>query len=277
MDGWKHRGRSADQWRASLTDHAAALADIPVNKIDAADVLRVLTSIWHRRPETANRVRVRIGAVLRWAIAEGYRGDDPTEAVREALPRNGNGGEKRHHKAVEHAHVAEVLRVVRESGAWWGTRSAIAFATLTATRSGEARQARWSEIDMDTATWTVPGAHAKTNKEHRVPLSRQALAVLDEARRLGDDDDIIFPSARVPRPVAGPVLMELLRRLDTGTTLHGMRSAFRSWCADNGVDREVAEAALAHSVRGVEGAYQRSDLHERRRDLMQRWADYIVQ
>jgi len=130
---------------------------------------------------------------------------------------------------------------------------------------------------MDTATWTIPGAHAKTNKEHRVPLSRQALAVLDEARRLGGDDDIIFPSARVPRPVAGPVLMALLMDLHTNTTLHGMRSAFRSWCADTGVDREVAEAALTHSVRGVEGAYQRSDLHERRRDLMQKWADCIVE
>ena len=270
--GWT--GRTEAYWRASLRDHAAALASMAVDRITPADVLAVLTPIWHAKPETADRARVRISTVLRWAIAEGHRGDDPTEAVRAALPRNGRG-EKRHHKAVAHADVAEALRVVRESGAWWGSRLAIEFATLTATRSGEARQARWSEVDMDAKVWTVPASRMKVPKPHRVPLSTQALAVLDEARRLGDGGELVFPSARVARPVAGQVLTALLRDLDIPGTLHGMRSAFRSWCADEGVDREVAEAALAHTVQGVEGAYQRSDLYDRRRELMQRWADYI--
>ena len=218
---------------------------------------------------------------MRWAIAEGHRADDPAgEAIQAAMPKNGNG-EKRHHRAVGHASVADVLANVRASTGWWGTRLAIEFCTVTATRSGEARQARWSEIDREAGLWTVPAERMKTGKEHRVPLSRQALAVLDDARALGGGapgavDGLVFPSARAPRAVAGTVLMALLADLDTGTTLHGMRSAFRSWAAEQGVDRETAEAALAHTVKGVEGAYQRSDLFERRRALMQDWADYVM-
>ena len=279
--GWKDSGRTADQWRNSLRDYAGALAPMPVDKVTAADILAVLNPVWHRRPETANRVRVRISTILRWAIAERHRGDDPAEAIKAALPKNGNG-EKRHHAAVHHRDVAEVLRAVRGEGTpgmVGDARLAIVFATLTPTRSRETREARRSEVDLDAKVWTVPGIRSKVGKDHRVPLSRQALEVLDEARRLGADrgGDVIFPRARGTDPVAGGVLMALLRELNTGTTLHGMaRASFRSWCADSGVDRELAEAALAHVVGGVEGAYMRSDLIERRRDLMQRWADYVT-
>lgn len=154
---------------------------------------------------------------------------------------------------------------------------AIIFATLTATRSREAREARWSEIDLDAKVWTVPGVRSKVGKDHRAPLSSAAVAVLDEARQLGKGGDVIFSRARGTDPVAGAVLMALLRDLNTGTTLHGMaRASFRSWCADRRVDREVAEMALGHVVGGVEGAYQRSDLFENRRQVMQDWADYIM-
>ena len=237
----------------------------------------VFNPVWHKRPETAHRVRTRISAILKWAVAQGLRSDDPTEAVKAALPRNGHG-EKRHHAAVHHRDVADVLR--RDGHrAWWGTRLAIIFATLTATRSGEARQARWSEIDLEAKVWTVPGSRSKVGKDHRVPLSRQAVAVLTEARELAGDGhgEVIFPAARVPKPVAGGVLMALLRDLDTNTTLHGMaRASFRSWCADSGVDREVAEMCLAHVVGGVEGAYVRTDLCERRRSTMTAWADVVL-
>lgn len=272
-DGWKD-DRTEAQWRASLRDHAAPLMGTRVDRITAADVLGVVGPIWNDKRETAHRVRTRISSIMRWTIAEGHRVDDPAgEAIRAALPKNGNG-EKLHHRAVGHADVADVLTTVRSSRAWWATRLAIIFTTLTATRSGEARQARWDE--MDGATWAVPASRMKTNRPHRVPLSTQALAVLHEARRLGSGGGLVFPSARSTRPVAGALLRALLADLDTGTTLHGMRSAFRSWAADAGVDREVAEAALAHVVKGVEGAYQRSDLFERRREVMERWADYTT-
>ena len=202
--------------------------------------------------------------------------DDPAgEAVRSALPKNGNG-EKRHHRAVGHADVVDVLATVRSSSGWAGARLAVEFVTLTATRSDEGRAARWDEIDQEGRTWTIPGERMKTAQEHRVPLSRQALAVLDEARRLGDDE-LIFPAARGRGAIAGPVLGALLRELNIPGTLHGMRASFRSWCADTGVDRETAEAALAHVVRGVEGAYQRSDLLTRRAEVMQTWADYVTE
>ena len=270
---WKDGGRTGEQWKASLRDHAGPIMETPVNKIDAGAVLGVLTPIWLSRPETANRVRVRIGAVLKWALAQGYRADDPSEAIKAALPAVKR--EKVHHRAVHHRDVADVLRKVSDAGAFWSMRMATTFATLTATRSGEARSARWDQVDMDEMTWTIPAESMKMGKAHRVPLSRQALDVLREARRLGGDRDIIFPAARADRPVAGGVLGQFMRDMNTGT-LHGMRASFRSWCADTGVDREVAEAALAHVVQGVEGAYQRSDLCERRRELMQRWADYIT-
>ena len=248
--------------------------DTPVNRIDAAAVLGALVPIWNARPETANRVRVRIGAVLRWALAQGYRSDDPSEAVKAALPSAKR--EKAHYRAVHHRDVAEVLRKVNACDSFWSVPAAVTFATLTATRSGETRNARWSDIDFDERTWTIPADSMKMGKAHRVPLSRQALDVLKEARHRDDDEATVFPAARARRPVAGGVLGQFMRDLGTGTTLHGMRSSFRSWCADTSVDREVAEAALAHVVGGVEGAYQRSDLCERRRELMQRWADYIL-
>ena len=273
--GWKDTGRTADQWRASLRDHAGPIMGSSVNRVDAAAVLGVLMPIWNDRPVTAGRLRVRISSVLRWALAQGYRSDDPSEAVKAALPSAKR--EKVHHRAVHHSEVAHVLEKVAESPAFWSMRAAVLFATLTATRSAEARTVAWSDINLDEKTWTVPAGSTKTGKAHRVPLSRQALDVLAEARRHGDDDEAtIFPAARADRPVAGGVLGQFMRDLKVGTTLHGMRSAFRSWCADEAVDREVAEAALAHVVGGVEGAYQRSDLCDRRRELMQVWADYIV-
>ncbi|MDD9987222.1 MAG: integrase arm-type DNA-binding domain-containing protein [Spirochaetaceae bacterium] len=272
---WKGSGRTEDQWRHSLREYASALEPMRLDKITATDILAVLTPVWHKRPETAARVRTRISAVLKWAVAQGHRHDDPSEAVKAALPRAKR--EKVHHAAVAHAGVADVLKAVLGHRAWWGTRLAVVFATLTATRSGEARQARWSEIDGD--TWTVPGSRSKVGKDHRVPLSRQALDILEQARTLGADrdGDVIFPRARGTDPVAGGVLMALLRDIGANTTLHGMaRASFRSWAADCGESREDAEMALGHVVQGVEGAYQRSDLCERRRALMARWGSYVM-
>ena len=164
--GWKGTGRTEASWRASMRDHAGALMPTRVDRITTGDVLRVLTPIWHAKPETAKQLRARIGSVMRWAIAEGHRADDPAgDAIAGALPRkNGNG--TRHHRAVPHADVAGVLATVRDSGKWWGASLAVQLATLTATRSGEACNARWCEIAGD--TWTVAAERSKTGKDHRV-------------------------------------------------------------------------------------------------------------
>ena len=271
---WKNGERIASQWRASIRNYALpVLGDKRVDTITTADILAVLTPIWSTVPATADRVRTRVSAIMRWTIAEGYRLDDPAgEAVTAALPRQ-NGG-TRHHRAAAHGDVAGILATVTEASGWAGARLALAFVALTATRANEVLGARWSEVDTDAKVWTIPADRMKTKREHRIPLSRQSLAILDEAREVPRrGGDLVFPAPR------GGVLYNtaLLRLLDgTGTTTHGMRSAFSSWCADSGTDREVREAALAHVVGGTAGAYQRSDLHERRRELMQQWADYIT-
>ena len=194
---WKS-SRTEAQWRASLAAHALpVLGSLTVDAITTSDVFRVLSTIWTDRPAIAGHLRTRIGAVMKWTIAEGYRIDNPAgDALAAALPRQ-NGG-TRHHRAAAHGDVAEVLRVVRESGAWAGAKLAVAFTALTATRGAEARGARWSELDGD--TWNIPGERTKTGARHRVPLSTQALAILDEARELArggiESGGVVFP----PRP-----------------------------------------------------------------------------
>ncbi len=274
---WKNP-RTESQWRASLAAHAyPVLGRLTVDTITVADVLRVLSPIWTDKPAIAGQLRTRIGVVMKWAVAEGHRADDPAGgAVAAALPKR-NGGTRQHHRAAAHGDVAGILRAVRESGAWAGARLALVFVALTGTRSAEVCGATWAEIDTDAATWNIPGERMKGGKPHRIPLSTQALAILDEARVLARGG--IEPGAAIFPAVRGGKLSDtvLLRTLaDTSTTVHGFRAAFRSWCADSGVDRELAEAALAHVAGTVERAYQRSDLHERRRELMQAWADYIV-
>ena len=275
---WKGKGRTSSErsWRQTLRDYAfPRLGRKRVNEINTADVLACLVPIWNDKRVTASRVRHRIGAVMKWAVAKGYREDNPAgDAIAAALPRN--NGRKKHYKALPHAQVAVALEKIRSSDAWEGLRLCLDFVVLTATRSGEARLARWEEIDLEAATWTVPEARMKAGREHRVPLSDRAVAVLRRAGEITGTSGLVFPSVTGLALQNAP-LSKLLRDLGIKSTVHGFRSAFRDWAAETGVDRGVAEAALAHTVGGVEGAYLRSDLFARRREVMQAWADYVGQ
>ena len=272
--GWRDGGKSAKQWRASLEAYAMPrLGRRRVSDINTADVMAVLLPIWNEKRETARRVRQRISTVMRWAVAEGHRHDNPAgEAIGAALPKNGH--QRRHQTALPHPDVADAIRKVRESDAYLTTKLALEFVTLTATRSGEVRGARWGEVDLEAATWTVPGGRMKSKREHAVPLSARALEVLEAARHLSDGSGLVFPSP-TGRVLSDNTLSKLLRELEIPAVVHGMRSSFRDWCADTGQPREVAEHALAHVVRGVEGAYQRSSMFDRRRELMLAWASYL--
>ena len=271
---WRDGGKSEAQWRASLRDYAGPLMDRPVDQIDAAAVLTVISPIWNSKRETARRVLQRIGAVLRWAVAGGHRDATPIEAVRAALPKNGNT--RRHHKALPHAEVAAALRTIAGSQAFPATKLALHFTILTAARSGEVRGMRWDEVDMAAATWTVPGARMKAGREHRVPLSGAALAVLRAARDLSDGEGLVFPSPR-GKPLSDATLGKLLRDRGLAAVPHGFRSSFRDWCGEAGIAREVAEACLAHVVKDrAEAAYARSDLLDRRAEVMERWARYVT-
>ncbi len=276
-ENWKDGGKSAAQWRVSLRDYAVPkIGRKRVHRITTADVMAVLLPIWAVKRETARRVRQRIGAVMKWAVAKGYREDNPAgDAISAALPKN--SVRRQHQKALPHGQVAAALERVRASKAHRATALAFEFLVLTACRSGEVRGARWDEVDDAAATWTVPPTRMKAKLEHRVPLSSRAVGVLDEARELSDTTGLVFPSP-TGRVLSDSTLSKLLRELGIGAVPHGFRSSFRDWAAEKTeVPREVCELSLAHvNSDRVEAAYRRSDLFERRRDLMQDWSDYLV-
>ena len=273
---WRPGSRSETQWRASLRTHALPrLGRIRVDEVTTADILAVLVPIWSTKRETARRVRQRIGAVMKWAVANGYRQDNPAgDAITAALPQG--GVRRKHFRALPHADVAAALERVRESIAGIATKLALEFLVLTAARSGEVRGARWEEIDIEAATWTVPAERTKSGRAHRVPLSGRALAVLRIAEGFGDGSGLVFPSA-TGGVIASTTLAKAIRDLGLDCVPHGFRTSFRVWCGDTGVDREVAEAALAHVVRDkVEAAYARGTLFERRRRVMEDWGAYVA-
>ena len=243
--------------------------------IVAADVMAVLIPHWHSKNETMRRVRQRVGAVMKWAVAQGYRGDNPTgDAISAALPKTGTM--RRHQRALPFAEVGVALDKVEASRAYKGTVLVLEFLVLTACRSGEVRLATWDEVDLEAETWTVPANRMKAKRDHRVPLSRRALKVLNEARTLSDGSGLVFPSAH-GRAISDNTVSKLLRDLGIEAVPHGFRSSFRDWaveCSD--APREVCELALAHvNSDRVEAAYRRTDLFDRRRVLMEKWSEYL--
>ena len=274
---WKPGGRTEEHWRAALRHYALPrLGRMPVDAVTGSDVMAVLEPIWTAKRETARRVRSHIGAVMKWAVAQGHRADNPAgDALGAALPSHAAARE--HRRALPHAEVGAALSKVRRSDAYRGTALAFEFLVLTAARSGEVRSARWADIDLDARVWTVPAEHMKAGRAHRVPLSDRALGVLDAARaQLPHGAGAVFPSptgvTQTHRPMG-----DLMRALHIDAVPHGFRSSFRDWAAEcTETPREVCELALAHvNSDRVEAAYRRSDLFERRRKLMQQWADYL--
>ena len=272
---WTAGGKSAGQWRSSLRTYAfPRLGEQAVDSITTADVMEALSPIWNTKRVTAQRVRQRIGVIMKWGIAEGYRSDNPAgEAIVAAMPQVGH--RPSHHPAIPHEEVRDALAKVRSSRARPVTRLALEFLVLTAVRSGEVRFARWEEIDFDTATWTVPVEHTKDKRVHRIPLSARALEVLRAARGEHKRVGLVFASAR-EMALSDSAMSKLLHRLKIGAVPHGFRSSFRDWCGETAVAREVAEACLAHSLERQEAAYARSDLFGRRRVVMEKWSAYVT-
>ena len=272
---WKQGTKTERDWRATLTTYAfPVIGPKQVDKILTADVLRVIQPIWNSKPATAQRLRRRLSSVMSWAIAEGHRTDDPAgAAVLAALPKT--NGPRNHHRALPHAEVADAVKRIRRVRARPTTRLVAEFVILTACRSGEVRAARWSEVDMDSRTWTVPASRMKGGREHRVPLSRASLAVLDQAAEYSDGTGYVFPN-RSGRVLTAETIRMVFRHAKLETTVHGFRTSFRSWAAEAGADRTVAELCLAHRVgSATEIAYMRSDLLQMRADLMEDWGQYV--
>ena len=275
--GWRN-AKHAAQWETTLRQYAfPLLGDRLVHTITVADVLAVLAPIWHKKAETARRVRQRIGAVMKWAVAQEFRVDNPAgDTLGQALGRQADVTQ--HMRALPHREVAGAIHAVQDSQAGLSTKLAFAFLVLTAARSGEVRLATWEEIDLDAAVWTVPAERMKAQREHRVPLSERAVQVLTEAQALTDGSGLLFPSP-TGKPLSNMTLSKLLKDLDIPAVPHGFRSSFRDWAQEcTNAPRAVMEAALAHANPDkVEAAYARSDLFERRRVLMDQWAGYLTQ
>ena len=277
---WRN-GKHTATWWQSLECHAfPILGDMPVDQIGREDVLRVLSPIWGVRMETARRVRQRIRAILKWSMAHGHIDHNVAgEAIDGALPPMPKV--KNHLRALPYAEVGELIEAVQRSQASLAAKWCLEFLILTAARSGEARGARWSEIDLEAAVWSIPPEQMKAHAEHRVPLSSRTLAILEEARAIDDGRDLVFPSPTRPgKPMSDMTLTALLRRLKVAdrATVHGFRSAFRDWTAEcTHAPHAVMELSLAHAVgNAVEAAYARSDLFDRRRALMDQWAAYLA-
>ena len=250
---------------------------MPVDRVTSADVLGCLAPIWTSKPAAARKARNRISAVFRWCIGRNHRADNPMDRAVAALPR-GNGNPPTHYRALLHGEVAAALRAIRRARyVHPAAVLCVEMIALTVVRAGEALGARWDEIDLEAARWTIPASRMKAGREFSVPLSTGALGVLERARALAPESSLVFPSKTgqpLPRNAPGRVL----RRAEVASTVHGFRSSARSWMAESGVPAEVAEACLAHVPRSkVVQAYQRSDLLVRRAEVLQAWCSYVTQ
>lgn len=276
--GWKN-SKHASQWENTLETYASPIiGKMPVALVDTALVVKVLSPIWQTKTETATRLRGRIESILDWATVSKYRqGDNPARwrgHLDNLLADPSRSKRTSHHPALPWQEVGAFMAALRKQEGI--AAKAVELAILTACRSGEIRLATWAEFDLAAALWVIPAERMKAGREHRVPLSNAALALLESMPRMGD---LVFPGAKPGKPLSDMSLTAVLRRMKRGDiTVHGFRSSFRDWCAEsvaNSFPREVCEHALAHSLPDkVEAAYRRGDLIEKRTMLMQAWADY---
>jgi len=302
--GWEKDWKSdihRRQWRQSLEDYVyPKIGHIPVNDVATPDVLAVLRQpikdgptkgeqLWTGRRETARRVRMRIETILEAARTEGWREDKSNPARwKNHLDTTLRGKRNRKPKVRHHpaAPWSEMPTIFRKLGKVPGTAAkALAFTLLTAARTSETLLATWAEIDLPNAVWTLPGDRTKSEAAHRIPLSKQAMAILHAVKPLRGPDDLVFPSEfeKVEKPghrfeLSDMAMLMTIRRVRPGITVHGTaRSTLRDWCADHGISRDVAEALLNHVVGDeTERAYFRSDIIDIRRDVLQRYADFVL-
>ena len=270
---WKS-AKHANQWISTLEDFAYPhLANKKISDISSSHILDVLTPIWTDKPETAKRIRQRLRAIFDWAKASGYYlNENPVDAVKMALPRQKESGN--HHKALQWDKLPAFMQELQQRSGI--SASALQFLILTAGRSGEVRYAVWNEISDD--LWSIPAERMKMGKLHRVPIVRQSRQILQNMS--GHSETYIFPSQNSSqKPMSDMVFKALFKRMGYDEiTAHGFRSTFRDWASDNNVEaREVAEAVLAHQLGDqTERAYARSDMFERRKKLMAKWADFAM-
>lgn len=273
---WK-KGKHQAQWVNTLEIYAfPVLGDRLVNEIEGPAIRDVLASIWLAKPETARRVRQRIGTVLDWSYAKGYRASEaPMRSLSKGLPRQPR--KDGHFSALPYAQVPHFIARLRERVSV--ARIALEALILTAARSGEIRGARWDEVNLDAGLWSISADRMKMGRVHHVPLAPAAVDVFRRAAVFrAPCTDLVFPGQALVRPMSDGTLTKVLRDFEPNVTVHGFRSTFRDWVADEtNVPSEVAEAALAHTIPNkVEAAYRRTDFLEKRRALMRDWSMFCL-
>lgn len=280
--GWSNPKHVA-QWRSTLNNIAGpAFGHLGVDQIDTSLVLRCLEPIWITKTETANRLRGRIEAVLDWATARGYRkGDNPARwrgHLDKLLPKPSKVMKVIHHPALPYLEIGPFMKRLRKDQGEGGAARALEFTILTAGRTNEIIKAEWHEFDLIAKSWTVPADRMKAKREHRIPLSDAAVAVLKSMQ--GHDSTFVFPGHKRDTHLSNAAMLQVLKRLKhSDITVHGFRSTFRDWCAEStNYPSDVAEMALAHTLRDkTEAAYRRGDLYGKRSRLMAEWAQYCDQ
>lgn len=277
---WRN-AKHADQWRNTLATYAnPVIGEIPVSKIETAHVLRILTPIWSTKTETATRVRGRIEKILDWAKVQGYRsGDNPATwrgHLSEALPNPSKVAKEAHHPALPWVEIGGFMVALRTmQGA---AAQAMEMIILTATRTSEVLNAKWTEFDIEAGVWVIPKERMKGFREHRVPLSVAAIGVLEKAKAEKTGSEYVF-TGRKKAALSNMACLATLKRMGRGDlTVHGFRSTFRDWVSEStSYPRDVAEMALAHKIEDKsEAAYRRGDLIEKRRALMSDWAAHCA-
>ena len=271
---WKN-GKHQNQWINTLETYAfPKIGDRPVNEIEGPIIQDMLRPIWLEKPETARRVRQRVCAVLDWSYAKVYRPTEaPVRSLSKGLPKQPR--KDGHFAAVPFRDIPDLIVKLRERMSVG--RVALETLILTAARSGEIRGSTWAEVDLEGALWTVPATRMKMGRVHQVPLAPQVSDAFKRAKAYSAPcTDLVFPGMKLKRPMSDMTLLKIMRDMETGATVHGFRSAFRDWVAEEtNYPGEVAEAALAHAVANkVEAAYRRTDYLEKRRALMRDWANF---
>jgi integrase len=269
--GWQNPKHAA-QWGSTLEAYVyPVFGDFPIQGVDVGLVLKALEPVWTTKPETASRVRGRIERIFDWATARGYRqGENPARwrgHLENLLPKKTKIRRVKHHAALPYPEIGAFISQLRRHGGI--ASSALEFAILTAARTNEVVGARWSEIDLPERLWTIPAERMKVGKEHRVPLSDAAVAIVKQMQTVRSSD-FVFPGGSIRRPISNMAMLMVLRRMGrSDLTTHGFRSSFRDWVAERtGFPAEVAEMALAHAVGDkVEAAYRRGDLYQKLRQL----------
>ncbi|WOB93937.1 tyrosine-type recombinase/integrase [Providencia sp. PROV099] len=284
LPGWKNE-KHGKQWITTLEQYVFPfIGSMTLDTIAPADIADTLRPIWLTRSETASRVKQRIHAVMQWAWAHSYCSANPVDVVAHLLPQQISVSIRTEHQPAMpwKSLPLYIATYVSTDERYNVTRALLLFVILTASRSGEARAMRWGEIDFKQRVWTIPAERMKAGMEHRVPLSDQAMSLLHSLKGL--HDELVFPSPRKQVVLSDMVLTAFLRRTKAPSdnpnrvaTAHGFRSTFRDWCSEHGYSRDLAERALAHTVKNkVEAAYHRTDLLDQRRPMMQAWADYLL-